>query len=106
MATNLLQAHPGVKAIFAENDEMALGALQALGDRAGTDVIVVGFDGTTEGLSAVEDGRMLATIAQQPEELGARAVEEATKLLRGEEAEAEVPVEVVTVTTDNVGDYQ
>lgn len=106
VATNLLQAHPDVKAIFAENDEMALGALEALGDRAGTEVIVVGFDGTTEGLSAVEDGRMLATIAQQPEELGARAVEEAAKLLRGEDAEAEVPVEVVTVTNDNVADYQ
>lgn len=106
VATNLLQAHPNVKAIFAENDEMALGAIEALGDRAGTDVIVVGFDGTTDGLTAVEDGRMLATIAQQPEELGARAVEEAAKLLRGEEAVAEVPVEVVTVTVDNAADFQ
>lgn len=106
VATNLLQAHPDVKAIFAENDEMALGAIEALGDRAGTEVVVVGFDGTSDGLSAVSDGRMLATIAQQPEELGARAVEEATKLLRGEDAEAEVPVEVVTVTAENVADYQ
>lgn len=85
---------------------MALGAIEALGDRAGTEVIVVGFDGTSDGLSAVSDGRMLATIAQQPEELGARAVEEAAKLLRGEDAEAEVPVEVVTVTEENVADYQ
>ncbi len=106
VATNLLQAHPNVRAIFAENDEMALGAIEALGDRAGSEVIVVGFDGTDEGLAAISDGRMLATIAQQPEVLGARAVEEATKLLRGEQAEAEVPVEVVTVTSDNIADYR
>ncbi|BAU95637.1 sugar ABC transporter substrate-binding protein [Corynebacterium suranareeae] len=106
VATNLLQAHPNVKAIFAENDEMALGAIEALGARAGEDVIVVGFDGTDDGLAAVEDGRMLATIAQQPEELGAKAVEEAAKLLRGEDAEAEVPVEVVTVKLDNVADFK
>lgn len=106
VATNLLQAHPNVKAIFAENDEMALGAIEALGARAGEDVIVVGFDGTNDGLVAVEDGRMLATVAQQPEELGAKAVEEAAKLLRGEDAETEVPVEVVTVKLDNVADFK
>ena len=85
---------------------MALGAIEALGDRAGKDVMVVGFDGTSDGLTAVEDGRMLATIAQQPEELGAKAVEEAAKLLRGEEAQADVPVEVVTVKLDNVVDFK
>lgn len=105
VATNLLQANPNVKAIFAENDEMALGAIEALGGRAGSDVIVVGFDGTTEGLAAVDDGRMAATIAQQPNQLGARAVEEAAKLLKGEDLEAEVPVDVVTVTKDNVGEF-
>lgn len=106
VATNLLQAHPDVKAIFAENDEMALGAIEALGNRAGSEVTVVGFDGTDEGLAAVEDGTMTATIAQQPAELGARAVEEAAKLLEDQEAETEVPVEVITVTNENVGDFQ
>lgn len=106
VATNLLQAPPNVKAIFAENDEMALGALEALGDKAGKDVMVVGFDGTEDGLAAVEDGRMVATIAQQPGELGAKAVEEAAKLLDGETAESEVPVEVVTVTKENVGEFK
>ncbi|AKK09369.1 D-ribose ABC transporter substrate-binding protein [Corynebacterium testudinoris] len=105
VATNLLQAHPNVKAIFAENDEMALGALEALGARAGNDVMVVGFDGTSDGLRAVNEGRMVATIAQQPGELGARAVEEAKKILDGETPEAEVPVEVVTVTKENVEEY-
>ena len=106
VATNLLQAYPNVKAIFAENDEMALGAIEALGDRAGKDVMVIGFDGTTDGLKAVTDGRMHATIAQQPGQLGARAVEEAAKLLRDEDATAIVPVDVVTVTKENVGDFE
>ena len=106
VATNLLQAHPNVKAIVAENDEMALGALEALGARAGSDVMVVGFDGTADGLKAVESGRMVATIAQQPGELGAKAVEQAARLAKGEPVEAEVPVEVVTVTKDNVADFK
>lgn len=105
VATNLLQAHPNVTAIFAENDEMALGAIEALGNRAGEDVAVVGFDGTEEGLAAVESGTMTATIAQQPAELGARAVEEAAKLLEDQEVDAEIPVEVITITNENVGDF-
>lgn len=106
VATNLLQAHPNVKAIFAENDEMALGAIEALGARAGSEVTVVGFDGTEDGLAAIEAGTMHATIAQQPGELGALAVEQAKAILDGDEPEATIPVEVVTVTQDNLADFQ
>jgi ABC-type sugar transport system substrate-binding protein len=55
--TNLLQGHPNIKGIFAENDEMALGAIKALGARAGKDVMVVGFDGTPDGLKAIRTAR-------------------------------------------------
>ena len=106
VATNLLQANPSIKAIFAENDEMALGAVEALGSRAGTEVKVVAFDGTFDGLKAVKDGKLEATIAQQPAELGARAIEQAAALLHGGAAEKNVPVEVITVTRDNVEDFQ
>jgi len=105
VATNLLQANPDVVGIFAENDEMALGAIQALGDRAGRDVFVVGFDGTDEGLQAVEAGTMEATIAQQPGELGRQAVELMAQILAGETVANDVPVAVQTVTKDNVGDF-
>jgi ribose transport system substrate-binding protein len=105
VTTNLLQANPGVTGLFAENDEMALGAIQALGDRAGTEVKVVGFDGTTDGLAAIEAGTMVATIAQQPAELGKLAVELAVKLINGETIDTVVPVEVVSVTTANVAEY-
>lgn len=106
VATNLLQANPDVVGIFAENDEMALGAIQALGARAGDDVHVVGFDGTDDGLAAVEAGTLEATIAQQPRELGRQSVELMADVLAGETVDSEVPVAVETVTVDNVGDYQ
>ncbi|MGO2828373.1 MAG: substrate-binding domain-containing protein [Corynebacterium casei] len=106
VTTNLLQANPNIKAIFAENDEMALGAIEALGARAGEEVKVFGFDGTADGLTAVEDGKMEGTIAQQPDELGARAVEQAAAILDGETPEEEVPVEVVTVTNENVAEFK
>jgi ribose transport system substrate-binding protein len=106
VATNLLQANPDVVGIFAENDEMALGAIEAAGERAGQDLFVVGFDGTDEGLAAVADGTMYATIAQQAGILGSTAVEQASKVLAGETVEAQVPVETVQVTADNVAEYQ
>ncbi|MGO1481410.1 MAG: substrate-binding domain-containing protein [Brachybacterium sp.] len=106
VATNLLQANSGVVGIFCENDEMALGAIEALGDRAGTEVTVVGFDGTDEGIAAVASGTLHATIAQQPEELGRQAVAEAVKVLAGDDTEDEVSVEVVTVTEENAGEFE
>jgi ribose transport system substrate-binding protein len=105
VATNLLQSNPGVVGIFAETDEMALGAIQALGDRAGTEVFVVGLDGTDDGLTAVRDGALTATIAQQPAELGRQAVETMKKVLDGEDVAEETPVVVQTVTADDVADF-
>ena len=105
VTTNLLQAHPNVKAIFAENDEMALGAIEALGDKAGKDVIVVGFDGVEDALKAIKEGTMYASIAQQPADMAAQAVVEASKLLKGESATKEMQVDVVTVTKDNVDKF-
>jgi ribose transport system substrate-binding protein len=105
VTTNLLQAHPGVTGVFAENDEMALGAIQALGAKAGKGVKVVGFDGTTDGLAAIKAGTMVATIAQQPAKLGQTAVEQVAKILKGEKVDATVPVSVVAVNSKNVGEF-
>jgi ribose transport system substrate-binding protein len=105
VTTNLLQANPGVTGVFAENDEMALGAVQALGAKAGKDVKVVGFDGTTDGLAAIKAGTLVASIAQQPAKLGQLAVEQAAKVLKGDKIDATVPVGVVTVNKTNVGDF-
>ena len=105
VTTNLLQAHPNVKAIFAENDEMALGAVEALGNKAGKEVKVIGFDGAEDALKAIKDGRMHASIAQQPVKMAEQAVIEASKLLKGETAIKEMQVEVVAVTKENIDKF-
>lgn len=104
VATNMLQSHPGVVAIYAANDEMALGAVQALGAKAGQQVKVFGFDGTEDGLKAVKEGKMVGTIAQQPKELGKKAVELAVKAADKQTVSSE-PVPVKTVTMSNVADF-
>ncbi|MGX7107966.1 ribose ABC transporter substrate-binding protein RbsB [Facklamia miroungae] len=99
---NLLQAHPDVKAVFAQNDEMALGAIEAI-KAAGLeeDVLVVGFDGNDDGLEAVKEGELAATIAQQPKEMGRLAVEAAINHLNEKEVEESIasPLELVTKDT-------
>ena len=90
---NLLQANPDVKAIFAQNDEMALGAIKAV-DAAKKDIIVVGFDGTEDGVNAVKSGEMTATVAQQAAAVGAMGVEVADQVLKGTEVEEFTPVEL------------
>ncbi|AWK40073.1 ribose ABC transporter substrate-binding protein RbsB [Photorhabdus laumondii subsp. laumondii] len=94
---NLLTAHPAVQAVFAQNDEMALGALRALQTAGKSDVLVVGFDGTGDGIKAVQRGKLGATIAQRPDQIGIVGVQTANKVLRGEKVEAVIPVELELV---------
>lgn len=90
---NILQANPDVTGVFAHNDEMALGALEAI-EAAGKDIAVIGFDATDDAVKAVEDGRLAGTVAQKPAMIGEMAVESAVKSLDGEKVEASVPVEL------------
>ncbi|MGW1597806.1 ABC transporter permease/substrate-binding protein [Streptomyces sp. NPDC002343] len=103
--SNLLQAHPDVQGVIAANDEMALGAIKALGSKAGRSVQVVGFDGTPDGLTAVKGGTLYASVAQQPSQLGRIAVDNALKAVRGEKVEPTVKVPVKVVTKDNVAGF-
>jgi len=93
---NILQAQSEIDAVFAHNDEMALGALKAI-EAAGLDIIVVGFDATDDAVIAVEAGEMAATVAQQPALIGSLGVESAAKILQGETLEAFVPVDLMLV---------
>ncbi|WP_217240302.1 substrate-binding domain-containing protein [Streptomyces sp. AC555_RSS877] len=103
--SNLLQAHPDVQGVIAANDEMALGAVKALGSKAGTSVQVVGFDGTPDGLKAVAAGTLYASVAQQPTQLGRIAVDNALKALEGRKVEETVKVPVKVVTKENVAGF-
>jgi len=90
---NIIQATPAFDAIFAHNDEMALGAIKAI-KTANKKVIIVGFDGNDEAKAAVASGELAATIAQKPDLMGAVAVENAVKVAKGETVAKEIPVEL------------
>ena len=91
---NILQAQPEVNAIFAHNDEMALGAVRALEASGRKNVMIVGFDATDDAVRAVKEGKMSATVAQKPFEIGAKGVEVADRVLKKEKVEAYMPVEL------------
>ena len=96
---NLLQANPDVNAVFAHNDEMALGALRAI-EAAGKmgKIKVVGFDATDDAVKAVKDGRMAATVAQKPDEMGKNAIATAKDVLGGKTVDKFIPVALALVT--------
>ncbi len=95
--TNILQSNGSIVGVFAHNDEMALGAVQAI-ESAGKKIKVVGFDATDDALDAIKAGKMAATVAQQPDKMGATAIETAIKLIAGQEVEKNIPVEVKLIT--------
>ncbi|MDX3100699.1 D-ribose ABC transporter substrate-binding protein [Nonomuraea angiospora] len=103
--TNLIQSHPDLAGVFAENDEMALGAIKALGARAGQRVKVVGFDGTPDAIRAVRAGTLSATVAQQPRLLGQQAVDAAVKAANGEGIPKAVAVPVKPATKENADQF-
>ena len=92
---NLLQGHADVQAIFAQNDEMALGAVRALDGAKRANVLVVGFDGTPDGLQAVKDGKIAAIVAQQPGMIGQLGVKAAKSVIEGQTVEAKIAIDIV-----------
>jgi ribose transport system substrate-binding protein len=95
---NILQAHPGITALFACNDVMALGAVEAIAAAGKSAAIsVVGFDAQDDARKAIAVKRMAATIAQNPREMGRLAVLTAHRLLQGESVAAEQPVAISLV---------
>lgn len=97
---NMLQANSDIVGVFSHNDEMALGAVEAIA-ATGKDIAVVGFDATDDAVTAVKDGKMAATVAQKPELMGATAIETANSLVKGETVEKSIPVEVELITKEN-----
>lgn len=97
----IYQAHPDLAALFACNDEMALGAIRALPQPR--KVVVVGFDATKDAIEAIQLGQMDATVAQVPREMGRIAVGMAIKAARGEQVDREQATPLKLVTKDGKG---
>ena len=93
---NILQAQSDIDAVFAHNDEMALGALKAI-EGSGREILVVGFDANDDAVKSVSEGKMAATVAQQPALIGSMGVEAVSKVLAGEMLEKYVPVSLKLV---------
>jgi ABC-type sugar transport system substrate-binding protein len=86
VAEALLQAHPEATAIFAHNDEMAIGAISAIeaaGKKPGKDILIVSIDGEKDGLQAIIDGKMGATVECNPK-FGPAAFAAAISYSKGE----------------------
>jgi galactofuranose transport system substrate-binding protein len=90
----LLQSHPEVTAVYAHNDEMALGAIAAIkaaGKAPGKDILMVSIDGTKGGLEAVKSGELVVDVQSSPF-FGPLACEVAQKYAKGETIEPWVKV--------------
>jgi ribose transport system substrate-binding protein len=104
---NILTAHPDLRGVFATNDQMALGAVEALEARGFRGkVFVVGFDATKEAVQAITEGRMSASVAQRPFEMGRKSVEAALALLDGRSVEPRIDTGTELVTQANAANYR
>jgi ribose transport system substrate-binding protein len=102
---NILTSDPDIVAIFAANDPPALGAVQALKAAGRSDVVVVGFDGTKDGLQAVKDGDLAADVLQFPDAMGIIGVDLMVRHLNGETIPDHVDSGSGLATPENIDQY-
>lgn len=103
VTAQLIQSNPDINAIYAENDEMALGALQALRDAGrtpGEDIQVVSIDGTQEAVQAVVDGEIFTVVESNPR-FGPLAFQVAQDYLNGDPIPSQLLIEDAIYTTEN-----
>lgn len=101
----MLSAHPDIDGVISGNDEMALGAIQALKDAGKLDQVeVLGFDGNPDAIEAVQNGEMIATVLQPIVEATTLAVEQAHNYLQNGETGAsseKQAIDCVLITPEN-----
>lgn len=103
---NLLQAHPDVDAIFASNDEMAMGAVEAV-DQAGLTgkIIIAGLDANRDALEAIKEGKMTITCDKMGFDQGYVGVETAVKVLNNEPVNDRIVIDTMIVDESNVDEF-
>lgn len=94
---NIIQANPNIQVVFAHNDEMALGAVKAI-KTSGINALVIGFDGNDDAKDSIDANEMTATIAQQPDLIGALGVELANKIYKGESIKDKIAADLKVYT--------
>lgn len=104
VVSNWLTAGDDIQAIASNNDEMAIGALQALGKNE-NHVLVAGVDGTPDALQMIKNGKMVATVFQDAKGQGEGAVQTAVKLAKGETVEKDVDIPFQLITKENMAKF-
>ncbi|MBI3077650.1 MAG: ABC transporter substrate-binding protein [Deltaproteobacteria bacterium] len=102
LAEDILTAHPDVAMLYGTNDELALGAVQAVKAQKKTGVLVTGFNGVPPAIEAVRKGELAMTIALKPKSWGRKAVEAAVDHLNGKTLPKIVEIDTVVVDESNV----
>lgn len=100
---SILNTHPDLKGVFCANDMMALGAISAI-DSAGKagQIMVAGYDNLQAARVMIKSGKLLATIEQHPDKMGALAVQYAVDAIQGREIPADIPVPTDLITIDDL----
>lgn len=103
---NILQAQKQIDVVMGLNDPTAMGALAAMqAAKRDKGVLLYGVDGAPEAKKMIKEGKMTATAAQSPKNIGKTAAETAYKVLKGEKVEHLVLVPVTLITKDNVDQF-
>lgn len=105
VATNILKAHPDIKAFYANNDTMALGVVEALKNAGKKDVIVIGTDGVPNAISSIRKGELTATIGTFPYYMGYTAVEVGLRVLEGQKVPNTIVTKQLIVDKENVDEH-
>jgi ribose transport system substrate-binding protein len=104
---NILTANPNLKAIFSSNDNMALGAIEAVRNAGKLDdIFIVGFDGNPNAAEAILAGDLEASVAQRPYNMGQMGVENVLKLAAGETLPEEIDTGAILVTAENAEEFK
>jgi ribose transport system substrate-binding protein len=104
---DILTKNPDLKAVFGSNDNMALGAVEAIKNAKLTGkIVVVGFDANPDAAAAILAGDMNASVAQAPSNMGKLGVENLIKLIQGESIPPVIDTGTELVTKDNAAKYK
>jgi len=102
----ILQNNLDLTFVFACNDNMALGAIKAIKETERKNITVMGYDGTTSALDAIENRTMAATVAQLPAEMGIKGVQMALELIKGNQVPEITYTETKIIDSSNVSKFK
>ncbi len=98
-----LAAHPDLHGVFAHNDHMAVGAADVIAELGLHDqIVVVGFDADPEGLMAIREGRVAATVYRGLYGIARTAVDTAVRAAQGEQLPSELCTPAMLITAENL----